>query len=403
MGIFDGNKGTPAKPPERTASITEENKKLYIEKEKEYRTLIEKAMAIQKSGDLKSMDPRTSAKARDDAKEICLKCYYIAKALANLAPDEESRKKWEQEYKSAAQAAQRYGSIMKNIQPQTTMDDIAGLDEVKKLVESFIFMAQNQEVIKHYHMKGGLGLMMFGAPGTGKTMFAEAIANRMNLPLFVVTPADIFKSYVGESEQAVRQLFAEIDLCPDGAILFVDECESIFSKRSGNEKEYKAAVTTELLQRINGFNVDGSKRVLVGATNRPDYIDPAYLRYKRFSHIVHIEPPDHDALLAIVNNKLKGIDLVGINTEEIAKMADDARYNPDPDKAACYSAADISGVVEEACRQAIEQIQSVGGTKPIPLTREMFLKAFEKCKPSISMKSLNSYRDFLKNRGEIKM
>ena len=139
--------------------------------------------------------------------------------------------------------------------------------------------------------------------------------------------------------------------------------------------------------------------MLVGATNRPDMVDPAYLRYKRFSHIVHIEPPDFKALLAIVTNKLKGIDLVGISAYDIARKADEARN----DQGACYSAADISGVVEEACRQAIEQIQSVGGTKPIPLTREMFLKAFEKCKPSISMKSLNSYRDFLKNRGEIKM
>ena len=174
----------------------------------------------------------------------------IARTLSNRCTDTEKIEKYSKFYKQLSDAAASYGSVLKSKVPNTTLDDVKGLDDVKALVKSFIFMARNPEILKYYKMEGGLGMLMYGAPGTGKTMFAEAIANAMNLPLFIVTPADIFKSYVGESEQAVKQIFDEIDTCPDGAILFVDECESIFSKRTQDTKDYKSAVTTELLQRI---------------------------------------------------------------------------------------------------------------------------------------------------------
>lgn len=295
--------------------------------------------------------------------------------------------------------ARMLGSALKNKIPDTTFDDVKGLDDVKRIVKSFIFIAQNPDIIKYYKIEGGLGLLMYGAPGTGKTMFAEAIANALRLPLFVVTPADIFKSYVGQSEQAVRQLFDEIDACPDGAILFVDECESIFSRRTQDTKDYKAAVTTELLQRINGFGVDGSKRIIIAATNRPDVIDPAYLRYKRFSHLVHVTPPDLEAKRAIIESKLKGIELSGITTEEILKMTihrspvkDDLGESYEED--AFYSAADLCGIIEEACRLALECIQESGTNTPIPLTRAMFEAAFAKIPPGISAKMLNEYKKF---------
>lgn len=322
----------------------------------------------------------------------------IARTLSNRCTDEEKSAKYAKFYKQLSDTAASYGSVIKSKVPDTTLDDVKGLDNVKALVKSFIFMARNPEILKYYKMEGGLGMLMYGAPGTGKTMFAEAIANAMNLPLFIVTPADIFKSYVGESEQAVKQIFDEIDSCPDGAILFVDECESIFSRRTQDTKDYKAAVTTELLQRINGFGVDGSKRIMIGATNRPDVIDPAYLRYKRFSHIVHVTPPDFAAKKAIIEGKLKGIALDGITLDEVVNMTKDYTNRVD-DKGnvstvAYYSAADICGIIEETCRYALEEIESKGGTTPIPLTEEMFDRAFKKIPPSISAELLESYENF---------
>lgn len=341
-----------------------------------------------------------------DEKKVILRADYskasgYARELSQRYTDREKQEKYAKLCDQLSDQAKKYGSVIKNEVPKTTFDDVKGLDGVKKLVKSFLFMAQNDEVLKYYKIDGGLGMMMYGAPGTGKTMFAEAIANAMNLPLFVVTPADIFKSYVGASEQAVKQIFDELDACPNGAILFVDECESIFSRRTQDTKDYKAAVTTELLQRINGFGVNGSKRILIAATNRPDVIDPAYLRYKRFSHLIHIEPPDREAKRAIIEGKLKNIELDGVTVDDVLAMTERVSYQETsigkvPIVAGYYSAADICGLVEEACRIAIEQIQAANSSKPIPLTKEMFEKAAEKVVPSISAKMLEEYKNFRK-------
>ena len=323
----------------------------------------------------------------------------IARTLSQRVTDEDEVKKYEDFFKRLSDRAASYGSVIKSRVPKTTFDDVKGLDNVKKLVKSFMFMAQNPEILKYYKLEGGLGMLMYGAPGTGKTMFAEAIANAMNLPLFIVTPADIFKSYVGESEQAVKQIFQEIDACPEGAILFVDECESIFSRRNQDTKDYKAAVTTELLQRINGFGVDGSKRIMIAATNRPDGIDPAYRRYKRFSHLIHVTPPDEEAKRAIIESKLSGIALDGITAAEVLDMSKGVTYKETAlgmvaAQTAYYSAADLCGIIEEACRLALEKLQESGSTTPIPLTRDMLERAFKKIPPSISQELLDEYNNF---------
>lgn len=318
----------------------------------------------------------------------------LAKTISERLTDEAESETYADYYDRLSKKAAAYGSVIKSKIPTTTFDDVKGLDDVKKLVKSFMYMAQHPDTVAYYKLEGGLGMLMYGAPGTGKTMFAEAIANAMELPLFIVTPADIFKSYVGESEAAVRQIFQEIDACPDGAILFVDECESIFSRRGQDTKDYKAAVTTELLQRLNGFGVDGSKRIIIAATNRPDVIDPAYLRYKRFSHLVHVPPPDATAKRAIIEGKLKGIALDGVTSEDVLCMSEFPGDGDYTKPRAYYSAADLCGIIEEACRLALEKLQAAGSSVPIPLTKDMFERAFKKIPPSISAELLETYEQF---------
>ncbi|MCH5153888.1 MAG: ATP-binding protein [Clostridiales bacterium] len=338
----------------------------------------------------------------EDKQRLCteyLRASQFAQKLSERHTDAVKAEEYADKAKKLSKKATEYGSSVSHTVPKTTFDDVKGLDNVKKLVESFVFIAQNPDIIKYYKIEGGLGMLMYGAPGTGKTMFAEAIANKLQLPLFVITPADIFKSYVGESEQAVRQLFDEMDACADGAILFVDECESIFSKRTADTKDYKAAVTTELLQRINGFGVNGAKRIIIAATNRPDVIDPAYLRFKRFSHRVHVPPPDITAKRAIIEGKLKDIALDGITSEDVLEMSEACTKTTVPGTnvkvtSLYYSAADLCGVIEEACRLALEEMQAKGLTRPIPLRRDMFEKAFKKLRPAITAELLKTYEDF---------
>ena len=343
----------------------------------------------------KTNDSEITLEQRAELRGKYARAAQLAKSIADLPEmmTTDLGQQYDKMFRQLSDKAAEYGSAMKNVIPDTTYDDIKGLENVKKLVRSFEYMIAHPEVVKHYKLAGGLGMMLYGAPGTGKTMFAEAIANSLRLPLFVVTPADIFKSYVGASEEAVRQLFREMDACSDGAILFVDECESIFSRRDQDTKDYKAAVTTELLQRLNGFGVDGSKRIIIAATNRPDVIDPAYLRYKRFSHLVHIPPPDAEAMRQIIAGKLDGIELDGVNVEDVLFMAEMRSQNAERG-VAYYSAADLCGIVEEACRLALEKLQAAGSSAFIPLTRDMFEQAFERVPPSIPEELLRKYENF---------
>ncbi|MBQ8689053.1 MAG: ATP-binding protein [Clostridia bacterium] len=328
---------------------------------------------------------------REEKNELCVeyrRAANQAQKLASMALREEDVKKFEAEAAFMNDRAQKYGSIMKVSDSDIMLDDVKGLKEVKAVVRNFIYMIEHPEILKIYDMQGGMGMLLYGAPGTGKTMIAEAIANEVKKPLYVITPADIFKSYVGESEQSVKRIFAEMETCEDGAILFVDECESIFSKRGQDDKDYKSAVTTELLQRLNGYGVDGSKRILIGATNRPDKIDPAYLRYKRFSHIIHVTPPDAEAMLAIIAGKLKKIPSE-VSAEELLHMAQ--MYATD----GYYSGADLCGIIESACGMAIEQLIATNAENiNLPVTYDMFKAAFDKKLPSISNEVFESYANF---------
>ncbi|MDR3318803.1 MAG: ATP-binding protein [Clostridiales bacterium] len=310
-----------------------------------------------------------------------------AKALSERVVDYELQKGYKDDYQKLSAAASACGSAIKSKIPDTKLDDVKGLKEVKRIINNFIFIAKNDTLVEQYNLQGGLGMLMYGPPGTGKTMMAEAIANAMNLPLFIITPADIFKSYVGESEQAVRDIFTELDSCEDGAILFVDECESIFSKRSQDTKDYKAAVTTELLQRMNGFGVSGAKRIMLAATNRPDAIDPAYLRFKRFSYQLYVELPDPEAKLEIIRKKIPPVGLADDITEEmILEMA----CVPDGN----YSAADICGIIENACMYAISELQDRQIANAIPLTREMITRSFKENPSRLTDEMLAMYKTF---------
>ncbi|MBQ8839791.1 MAG: ATP-binding protein [Clostridia bacterium] len=365
------------------------------------------AIKAQRAKDSKNMTQEQKMELR----KLYNKLLRTAKKVVDQAQDEATIKLFKGLMDTASSRAKEYGSAIVGEAPKTRMEDIKGLDNVKELVTSFLFMLKHPDVVKYYNIEGGCNMLMYGAPGTGKSMFAEAVANEMGLPIFKVTPADIFKPYVGESEASIRELFAELDTCDEGAVLFIDECESIFSARKQDTQDYKAGVTTELLQAMNGFGVDRRRIITIAATNCPEQIDPAYLRYKRFSHIVHVTPPDETAIEAIVRGKLRHTkkgEMAEEPHKRPLKLADDVsiRYIVDQLMAReeivngvpsyYYTPADVNGIVEEACRLALVQVERNNTGETIPLTREMFDKAFKKVPPSVSRAKFDELDSFRK-------
>ena len=383
--------------------------------------LNEVALKIKKVLNGRNDRDQLSQEDKNQLRDLYTKAVSIARQLRDRIQDDAEREKYKKFYENAVEKAKSYGSSIKNDGeiPKTTMDDVKGLDNVKSLVKSFIHQMEHPEIKNFYHLEGGYGMLMHGAPGTGKTMIVEAIANAMKKPLFTISPSDIFKSYVGQSEQAVKQIFEDMDACGDGAILFVDECDTILSKRGANTQDYKAAVTNELLQRINGLGVNGSKRVLIAATNCPQNIDPAYLRHKRFSHVVHVTPPDEQAIRAILKSKVKDRNnpdntiledgftldmLIDMLKEKCNGPVDFSLDSPaKPKGKSYYSSADICGIYESACGLAIEYIVNNNITEPVKLRREWFVEAIKRTPPSISGELSDFHENFREraSKGEL--
>ena len=353
-------------------------------------------VALRKNSQYVTVEEKT------DLRKKCNQLYRIVNKILDIATDRDTIEAYKKIREYVAGKAKKYGSSMFAGEPTKTMDEIKGLDDVKDLVKSFVYMIKNEEAVKYYNIKGGFNMLLYGAPGTGKSMFAEAVASELKLPIFIVKPSDLFKPIVGESEASARALFAEIDACEDGAVLFIDECESIFGKRTGNDDNKKGGVTTELLQAMDGFGVDRKNLIMMAATNCPEQLDQAYLRHKRFSHIVHVSPPDDKAIEALVRSKLrhpklldnndeidpkkKPIELKGITIDEIVEMIKNARGQKDEDGIYeyYYTPADIHGIIEEACRMALFEMQKQEpGMPPKPVTREMFEKALKSKNPTV--------------------
>ncbi len=296
--------------------------------------------------------------------------------------------------KSLSAWLKKYGSPMEGI-PSTTFDDIAGLDDVKSTIYDYLFMLKNPAVAKAYKIDTNIGILLYGPPGTGKTMIAEAIANALNVRYFVITPSQIFGSYVGESEQNVRDVFDEMSVCTDGAVLLIDECESIFARRDGNSNRSALGVANQLLQEMNGQGDKASRRVIIGATNRPELMDEAYLRYKRFSLQFYIGMPNNKAKETMVNLKLKGRPY-----EESFKQALLLRMYGDD----LYTCADIAGIIEQCaflalqeCRKNAEQNRQISygeNTPFVKMTPEHLDIVMAKYPRSVTQEMLDGYEEF---------
>lgn len=301
---------------------------------------------------------------------------------------------WQRQIERLQERLEKLGSTMSGI-PSTTFDDIAGLEDVKDTIKNYLFAIKNPEVAKAYNINASVGMLMYGPPGTGKTLVAKAIAHELGVRFFVITPSTIFGSYVGESERNVRDIFAELRACEDGAVLLVDECESIFSRRSQDSNRAAIGVANQLLQEMNGANDSGEKRVILGATNRPWDIDEAYLRYKRFSLQFYIGMPEQAARIKVIDDNLKRLPHDDeLRSALITTLGDG------------YTCADISGVIEQCSYLALEEYRrncDIADGASVDYVRigvkhlDQVMSGFSKSVSKSLLKDYESFREARKN------
>lgn len=226
--------------------------------------------------------------------------------------------------------------------PDITFDDIAGMEDAKRVLdEMVIYPMKSPEKARALGLNPGGGVLLFGPPGTGKTMLGKAIAGALDAPFYYASGADLRSKWYGESEQRLSQLLNAAKSQPV-AVVFLDEIESLLPKRTEGSHAADNRVVTQFLSDLGGFR--GSKNLLLvlGATNRPWEIDEAVFRTGRFDEKVYVGPPDRAAREKILELNVKGAQLAeDVDLGEIAAEMEGA------------SGSDMAAVVSAAKRSAL--------------------------------------------------
>ena len=218
-----------------------------------------------------------------------------------------------------------------------TFEDVIGLRDAKgEINRRMILPFDHPEVYSKYGLEAGGGILLHGPPGNGKTLLAKAVANELGLPFFSLSRSDLVETYVGVTEKSVRNLFGDIGEYP-AAVLFIDECESIFPRRGNPHAPWDSALTDEFLVALDGVKGKGCRLLLIGATNMPWLMDPAMLRPGRLDVCIYVGDPDEDDRVDLLTMYLRK-----------APLGDDMNVFRLSDMCEGWSCAEIRGLVDLA-------------------------------------------------------
>jgi len=230
--------------------------------------------------------------------------------------------------------------------PDGSYDRIGGLDEqIEALREAVELPLTKPESFERIGIEPPKGVLLFGPPGTGKTLLAKAVANQTEATFIHVVGSELVQKYIGEGARLVRDVF-EMARKKAPSIIFVDELDAIGAKRlndagSGDREVQRTLV--QLLAEMDGFDSRGEVRIL-GATNRPDILDPALLRPGRFDRLVYVAMPNREARTEILRIHAVGMSVADdVDFEHLATLTDDA------------NGADLKAIVREAGMSAVRE------------------------------------------------
>ncbi|KAL2214154.1 AAA-domain-containing protein [Sarocladium strictum] len=238
--------------------------------------------------------------------------------------------------------------------PNVIWDQVGALSNVRqKLHTSIIGPIKNPDFYSSFGLAPSAGVLLWGPPGCGKTLVAQAVANEAQASFILINGPELLNKYVGESERGVRDLFQRARSSTP-CILFFDEIDSIVPRRDGAGTEASTRVVNTLLTELDGVG-DRSGIFVIGTTNRPDMIDEAMLRPGRLNERLLVDLPTEDErvdiLRAIYRTKHSGA-----SEEELTSMDRIARDK----RCTNFSGADLSGLHISAAKHAVERVFAAG-------------------------------------------
>ena len=279
-----------------------------------------------------------------------------------------------------------------NRSPSVDWDDIAGLKEAKtQVMEAVVWPMLRPDLFKG--IRGPpKGLLLFGPPGTGKTMIGKAIATRSGATFFSISASSLTSKWVGEGEKMVRALFA-VARVNQPAVIFIDEIDSLLCQRSENDQEASRRIKTEFLVQLDGAGTAAEDRILlVGATNRPQELDEAARR--RMMKRLYIPLPNQQARTFLIGHLLKD-QTHGLSEADLEDIGVRTRG---------YSGSDIKGLCAEAAlgpmRDGID-IATISASAVRAISHADFIKALSAIRASVSDRDLEAYMAWNKQFGSV--
>ena len=286
------------------------------------------------------------------------------------------------EHDSSEDSKESKKTTKKRKSSKITFDDIAGLDEAKNAFnEKVIMPLQHPEIYAKYGKKVGGGILLYGLPGTGKTMFAEAASNELNALFIPIKCSDIKSKWYGESEQNVKNIFAKARKASK-VILFFDEFEAIGAKRTDNSDNGNNDLVPQILAEMQGVRSSSSKSMImvIAATNKPWAIDSAFLRPGRFDEKIYIPLPDFTARKKLFELKLSKIPTDNVDLDYLSNITEG------------YNGADIEEFVEKLKQTAINE--SIKSGKDHLINMDDIKKVETTMHSSVSKEDIERLKEF---------
>jgi len=252
--------------------------------------------------------------------------------------------------------------------PSINFNDVGGMESVKKEIDlKIIKPLMHPELYEAYGKKVGGGILLYGPPGCGKTFIAKATAGQVNAKFITVSLNNILDMWIGNSEKNLSEIF-ELARANTPCVLFIDEVDALGASRSDMKQSSGRHLINQFLQELDGIDKTNEGVLIIGATNTPWNLDPAFRRPGRFDRIIFVSPPDAASRESILRLKLAQKPIGEIDYKALSKKTD------------AHSGADIDAIIDIAIEQKLES--SFADGIPKPLETKDLSKAIKKHKPS---------------------
>ena len=260
--------------------------------------------------------------------------------------------------------------------PNISWEDIGGLENTKgSLKEAIEWPLKHPQSFKRLGIRPPRGILLYGPPGTGKTLLAKAVAKESEANFIQVKGPSLLSMWVGKSEEGVRKIFERArQVAP--CVVFFDEIDSLAGRRGTDQgSKVTERVLNQMLAEMDGIE-DMKDIVIIGATNRPDMLDPALLRPGRFDRVILVDVPDNESRKKIFEVHLKNTPLdKDVNLDELVSLTEG------------FVGADVEGLVREASMSALRRDFEIKMVSKVD-----FEEALKKVRPSVSIDTAKLYK-----------